>query len=140
MNRSNLRNNRKKNKAKDYIPQGRFYTEKEEVTLRFYQTPKALFNNPKYKGLSLGPKLMYSILRDRLDMSIENNWKDEKGYIYLIFSIEELASLIEIDRKAVMRYKRSLVEHRLIIDKRLGQGKPNRIYVLKPELGEKQKS
>lgn len=112
----------------------RFYTEKEEVTLRFYQTPKSLFNNPAYKGLTLGPKLMYSILRDRLDMSIKNNWKDEKGYIYLIFSVEELADLLEIDRTAVIRYKKKLVEYRLIIDKRLGQGNPNRIYVLKPEL------
>ena len=118
----------------NYIPSNRFYTEKEEVTLRFYQTPKALFNNPRYKNLPLGPKLMYSILRDRLDLSIKNNWKDEKGYIYLIFSIEELSSLLEIDRKAVMRYKKKLVDYKLIIDKRLGQGNPNRIYVLKPEL------
>jgi len=157
MNRSNLRdtreNIRKKNgmpsgdsnsssNNKEYnsIPSDRFYTEKEEVTLRFYQVPKALFKNPKYKGLSLGPKLMYSILRDRLDMSIKNNWKDEKGYIYLIFSIEELASLLEIDRKAIMRYKNSLVDYRLIIDKRLGQGRSNRIYVLKPELWDGQKS
>jgi len=69
-------------KGYNSTPSDRFYTEKEEVTLRFYQTPKALFRNPKYKGLSLGPKLMYSIIRDRLDMSIKNNWKDEKGYIY----------------------------------------------------------
>jgi hypothetical protein len=129
-----------KNKDHNYIPLNRFYTEKEEVTLRFYQTPKALFKNPIYKGLSLGPKLMYSILRDRLDMSIKNNWKDEKGYIYLIFSVEELASLLEIDRTAVMRYKKKLVEYNLIIDKRLGQGNPNRIYVLKPELSNGQKS
>jgi len=129
-----------KNKDHNYIPPNRFYTEKEEVTLRFYQTPKALFKNPIYKGLSLGPKLMYSILRDRLDMSIKNNWKDEKGYIYLIFSVEELASLLEIDRTAVMRYKKNLVEYNLIIDKRLGQGNPNRIYVLKPELSNGQKS
>jgi hypothetical protein len=128
------------NKEYNSIPSGRFYTEKEEVTLRFYQAPKALFKNPKYKGLSLGPKLMYSILRDRLDMSIKNNWKDEKGYIYLIFSIEELASLLEIDRTAVMRYKKKLVEYNLIINKRLGQGNPNRIYVLKPELSNGQKS
>ena len=128
------------NKEYNSIPSDRFYTLKEEVTLRFYQTPKALFKNPKYKGLSLGPKLMYSILRDRLDMSIKNNWKDEKGYIYLIFSIEELASLLEIDRKAIIRYKKSLVDYRLIIDKRLGQGRPNRIYVLKPELRDGQKS
>ncbi|MBA7696817.1 hypothetical protein ES703_105469 [subsurface metagenome] len=72
-------------------------------------------------------------------MSIKNNWKDKKGYIYLIFSIEELASLLEIDRKAVMRYKKLLVDYRLIIDKRLGQGRPNMIYVLKPELQDSQK-
>jgi|AntAceMinimDraft_16_1070373.scaffolds.fasta_scaffold15319_1 hypothetical protein len=118
----------------DKLDPSRFYTEKEEVTFRFYQTPKALFNNPAYRGLALGPKLMYSILRDRLDMSIKNNWKDEKGYIYLIFSVEALADLLEIDRTAVMRYKKKLVEYKLIIDKRLGQGNPNRIYVLKPEL------
>jgi hypothetical protein len=157
MSKSNLRDNREdvskksgpspsnfnsssNNKEYNFIPSNRFYTEKEEITLRFYQTPKALFKNPKYKGLSLGPKLMYSILRDRLDMSIKNNWKDEKGYIYLIFSVEELASLLEIDRKAIMRYKRSLVDYRLIIDKRLGQGRSNRIYVLKPELWDGQKS
>jgi len=33
-----------------------------------------------------------------------------------------------------MRYKKKLVEYNLIIDKRIGQGNPNRIYVLKPEL------
>jgi len=137
---SNNPNGLSNNKEYNSIPSDRFYTEKEEVTLRFYQTPKALFKNPKYKGLSLGPKLMYSILRDRLDMSIKNNWKDEKGHIYLIFSIEELASVLEIDRKAIMRYKKSLVDYRLMIDKRLGQGRPNRIYVLKPELWDGQKS
>ena len=72
-----------KNKDYKYISPERFYTEKEEVTLRFYQVPKALFKNPVYDGLGLGPKLMYSVLRDRLDMSIKNKWKDENGYIYL---------------------------------------------------------
>ena len=157
MNRSNLRDNRENrskslglpssnstcssnNKEYNSTPSDRFYTLKEEITLRFYQTPKALFKIPKYKGLSLGPKLMYSILRDRLELSIKNNWKDEKGYIYLIFSVEELASLLEMDRTAVMRYKKLLVDYNLIIDKRLGQGRPNRIYVLKPELSNGQKS
>ncbi|MHB8280048.1 MAG: replication initiator protein A [Candidatus Humimicrobiaceae bacterium] len=118
------------------VSPSRFYTEKEEITLRFYQTPKALFKNPKYLGLSLGAKLMYSVLRDRLDISIKNEWKDEHSYIYLIFSIEELSDLLEIERKTVMRHKQELVQYKLIIDRRLGQGKPNRIYILKPELGE----
>ena len=99
-----------KNKEYNYIPPERFYTEKEEVTLRFYQTPKALFKNPAYKGLSLGPKLMYSILRDRLDMSIKNNWKDKDGFIYLVFSVEELSDILDAGVRSVIRYKKTLVE------------------------------
>ena len=151
MNRSNLRDNRENrskklglsssnstgspnNKEYNSTPSNRFYTEKEEVTLRFYQVLKALFKNPVYKGIGLGPKLMYSILRDRLDLSIKNNWKDEKGYIYLIFSLKELIKLLTIDEKTVIKYKKELVKYTLIVDKRVGQGGPNRIYVLKPEL------
>ena len=155
MNRSNLRYNRENrnkslglpsgksnsssnNKEYNSIPSDRFYTEKEEVTLRFYQVPKALFKNSVYKGLGLGPKLMYSVLRDRLDLSIKNNWKDEKGYIYLIFSLKELIRLLTIDEKTVIKYKKELVKYALIVDKRVGQGNPNRIYVLKPEPGNSQ--
>jgi len=156
MNRNNLRDNRENirkkprlpssnsnglsnNKEYNSTPSNRFYTEKEEVTLRFYQVPKALFKNPRYKGLSLGPKLMYSILRDRLDLSIKNNWKDEKGYIYLIFSVEELMNLLEMSNKIIIKYKKRLAKYGLIFEKRLGQGKANRIYILKPELPEFQK-
>ncbi|MBU4293122.1 MAG: replication initiator protein A, partial [Actinobacteria bacterium] len=124
------------NKEYNSIPSSRFYTAQEEVTLRFYQVPKALFKNPVYKGLGLGPKLMYSILRDRLDLSIKNNWKDEKGYIYLIFSREDLSGLLEINKETATTYKRKLVKYKLIIDKRIGQGNSNRIYVLKPEIKE----
>jgi hypothetical protein len=155
MSKNNLRDNRENisrkyglspsnfnsssnNKEYNSTPSDRFYTEKEEVTLRFYQVPKALFKNSKYKGLSLGPKLMYSILRDRLELSIKNNWKDEKGYIYLIFSLKELIQLLTIDEKTVIKYKKELVKYTLIVDKRVGQGNPNRIYVLKPELGNSQ--
>lgn len=141
------------------IDKNRFYKANEEITLRFYQMPKILFNNPIYKGLSLGAKAMYSILRDRQELSISNNWKDEEswvdeeGNIYLVFPIEpkkddnrpteekearelSLTELLEIDRKTVMNYKKELIKYKLIIDKRMGQGRPSRIYVLKPELPE----
>lgn len=52
---------------------------------------------------------MYSMLRDRLDLSIKNNWKDEKGYIYLIFSVEELSNILDAGKRSVIRYKKSLV-------------------------------
>ncbi len=135
--RSTSGNNRHSNSSEyNSTPSSRFYTAKEEVTLRFYQVPKSLFKNPIYKGLSLGAKLMYSILRDRLDISIKNNWEDENGYIYLIFSGEDLLNLLEISKNTVTKYKGELVKYKLIIDKRLGQGKANRIYILKPDIKE----
>ena len=59
-----------------------------------------------------------------------------KKDIYLIFSGEELINLLEVSKNTVTKYKRELVKHRLIINKRLGQGNSNRIYVLKPEIKE----
>ena len=135
-------NNRESSNNNEYnsaLSSNRFYTAKEEVTIRFYQVPKTLFNNIIYKGLSLGPKLMYSILRDRLDLSIKNDWKDEKGYIYLNFSVVELSDILEDGVKSVIRYKKILIDYKLIYEKRMGQGKPNWIYVLKPELIKNQK-
>jgi len=132
-------NSSSNNKEYNSIPSDRFYTLKEEVTLRFYQTPKALFKNPRYRGLSLGPKLMYSILRDRLDLSINNRWKDNSGFIYLVFSVEELSKILDAGIRTVIRYKKSLNKYKLIFEKKIGQGRPNRIYILKPELFNNQK-
>jgi len=56
-----------------------------------------------------------------------------KKDIYLIFSGEELIQLLTIDEKTAIKYKKELVKYALIIDKRVGQGNSNRIYVLKPD-------
>ncbi len=137
-NSRNTSGNKKSSDSGEYnsTPANRFYTAKEEIKLRFYQVPKSLFNNPTYKNLSLGAKLMYSILRDRLDVSIKNKWEDENGYIYLIFTVDEIEEILEVTRKTAIKHKKELKNFGLIIDKRVGQGNPNRIYVLKPLLTE----
>lgn len=111
----------------------RYYKANEEVSLRFYQMPKVLFTNPKYQKLSLGAKATYSILRDRQEISIKNNWVDDEGLIYLVFDVDTLANLLQVTRKTAIKYKKELVKFDLLVDKRRGQGRANRIYVLKPE-------
>lgn len=112
----------------------RYYKANELITMRFYQMPKALFGNQTYKGLSLGAKATYSILRDRQDLSIKNNWVDESGYVYLNYSIETLSEILEVSNKTTIKFKRELVKYKLMVDRRMGQGKSNRMYILKPEL------
>lgn len=113
--------------------QDRRYRVQDFQEIRFYQMPKSLFGNTHYKGLDLGAKAMYSILRDRQDLSIRNGWMDEEGFIYSIYTIDDLAELLEMNRKTIMKYKKMLIEYGLLIAKSLGKGLPDRLYVLRPE-------
>ena len=61
------------------IMANRFYSLDDQDLLKFIQVPKSLFDNQFYKMLSLGAKMMYSILRDRQDLSIANEWLDKNG-------------------------------------------------------------
>ncbi|MDD5623014.1 MAG: hypothetical protein PHQ09_07670 [Actinomycetota bacterium] len=69
-NRKNISNNTRSassntngfsnNKEYDSTPSDRFYTLKEEIILRFYQAPKALFKNPKYKAMFISLAKAYA--------------------------------------------------------------------------------
>jgi hypothetical protein len=77
---------------------------------------------------------LYSVLRDRQDLSIKNNWVDADGHIYLIFTNDELMQLLSISKPTVVKYKKELENANLIINKQIGLNKANRLYVLKPEM------
>ena len=69
---------------------------KEIQKEKFYQLPKVFFTNPKYTNLSNDAKITWSILRDRLDLSIRNNWIDKNGDIFFIYTNEKLKSILNI--------------------------------------------
>lgn len=51
---------------------------------------QSIFTNPKYTNLSNDAKITWSILRDRLDLSIRNNWIDKNGDIFLFTPMKNL--------------------------------------------------
>jgi len=46
--------------------------------------------------LSNDAKITWSILRDRLNLSIRNNWVDGNGEIFFIYTNEKLKSILNI--------------------------------------------
>lgn len=48
------------------------------------------FTNPKYVNLSNDAKITWSILRDRLDLSIRNNWVDKMEIYFLFIPMKSL--------------------------------------------------
>ena len=100
---------------------------------RFYQVPKSLFINPKYKRMSNTSKIMYAILKDRMGLSRKNKWSDTNGDIYLLFSQDDMADLLGVNKSTIVRNMKELADTHLIDSVRQGLGKPNKIYINRPE-------
>lgn len=104
---------------------------------KFYQLPKVFFTNPKYTNLSNDAKITWSILRDRLDLSIRNNWVDENGDIFFIYTNEKLKSILNISSpNKLSKIKKELTQADLFSQIRVGLNKPNKLYIKKPEVTE----
>jgi hypothetical protein len=108
----------------------------DEIKRRFYQVDKLLLENPKYEELSEGAILTWAILRERMELSKLNSdvYSDEEGYLFLIFTDEELAELIHRSRKTANLRKKELENFGLMYNVRVGNQEPNRIYLLGPEV------
>ncbi|NLC87873.1 MAG: hypothetical protein GX682_03760 [Clostridiaceae bacterium] len=110
----------------EFIP----YCAEEAFQFCFYQIPKELFTNKNYKGkLSSDAIILYSLLLDRLSISIKNKWIDDEGLIYLILTRKEAQEKLNISDKTVTKAFRQLEELKLISEKRIGKGKTYKIYV-----------
>ncbi len=113
----------------------KFYIE-EQFRERFYQLPKVFFTNPKYMKLSNDAKIAYAILRDRLELSIKNNWVDEDNAIYFIFTNDNLEHILNASKPKVIKIKKELENTELLEQKRLGLNRPNMLYLMKPIVNE----
>ncbi len=110
---------------------------KEIQKEKFYQLPKVFFTNPKYVNLSNDAKITWSILRDRLDLSIRNNWVDKNGDIFFIYTNEKLKSILNISSpNKLSKIKKELTQANLFNQIRVGLNKPNKLYIKKPEVTE----
>ena len=104
--------------------------EAEQYT--FYRIPKVMFTAECFRSLSCEAKVLYGLLLDRMGLSIKNRWFDEEDRVYIIFTVEELAELLNCGTQKVVRLLKELDVKSgigLIEKKRLGLGKPNVIYV-----------
>lgn len=96
----------------------------------YYQIPMELFFNENYKDkLNLDSKILYGFLLNRLALSQKNNWHDENGHTYLIFTRKKVQQMLNLSDKTVTKAFKQLAEVKLIYEKRQGKNKPNLIYV-----------
>lgn len=106
-----------------------YYYGKEAEQFTFFRIPKTLFTDPFFSDLSVEAKVLYGVLLDRMSLSIKNQWCDDKNRVYIIFTIEEIMEVFSWGRNKAVQMMKELEKKGLIEKKRLGLGRPNRIFV-----------
>ena len=100
---------------------------------RFYKLYKFLFEDDYFRKLSDSAKIAYCIFRDRFELSKINNWIDQNGNVYLIFTTKDLCNLLNCGTQKVTKIKKELESFNLLEQERMGLNKPNKIYILEPK-------
>lgn len=98
----------------------------------FYRIPKMLFTMECFRGLSCEAKVLYGLMLDRMGLSIKNRWFDEEDRVYIVFTVEEIAEMMNCGTQKAVKLVKELDADKgigLIEKKRLGLGNPNVIYV-----------
>ncbi|VIZ13228.1 phage protein [Streptococcus pneumoniae] len=100
-----------------------------EDFLDFIKIPVVLIKDKAFSELSMEAKVLYSIMKDRLKLSLKNNWIDEKG-AYIHLSIEELQKdyFVQLSKPTIIKRKKELVDFGLIELKKQFN-KSDKIYV-----------
>ena len=106
-----------------------FYGEQANL-FSFYRLPKALFTSRRFEDVSVEAKVLYGFLLDRMGLSAKNGWKDEKGRVYIIFTVEAIMEHLGCSNKKAVGLLRELEEKAGLIERRRqGLGRPSLIYV-----------
>ena len=104
------------------------FNKSQELT-NYFPLPRSLLE----MELSSTALLLYSVLLDRATLSQKNDYCDESGWVFVIYTIEHLAETLHISDTAVKRHLKDLEEKGLILRKHWARNQPSHIYLCIPD-------
>ena len=106
-----------------------YYYGREAEQFSFYQVPKFLFKDERFKKLSSDAKILYGIMLDRMSLSVKNRWFDEHNRVYIYYTTANIMEDLGCAKEKCSKVVAELKEIGLIEKKRQGLGKPDKIFV-----------
>lgn len=106
-----------------------YFSAAEAEQFSFFRVPMALIKNEEFKSVSTDAKLLYGLLLDRMSLSERNNWRDDLGRVFIIYTVKAVSEDLGCCQEKVCKLMSELEACGLIERRRLGQGRPSRIYV-----------
>lgn len=109
-----------------------YYYGIEAEQFSFYRIPRLLIKGEQFKCLSSDSKLLYGLMLDRMALSMQNGWLDEKNRVFIYYTLEEIMEDLGCAKEKAAKVLAELDSKKgigLIEKKRQGLGKPDIIYV-----------
>ena len=67
-----------------------YYYGSQADQFSFIRIPRMLLTEDTFSSLTLQSKMLYSVLLDRMSLSMKNGWFDEENRVYIIYQISEI--------------------------------------------------
>ncbi|KAF5068617.1 hypothetical protein DSECCO2_241370 [anaerobic digester metagenome] len=103
----------------------------EAERFALYGIPKSLITDKRFERLKCEAKLLYGLMLDRMALSIKNNWLDRQNRAFIYYTIESAMEDLHCGHGKAGKLLSELEIYGLLQRKWQGQGKPDRLYVLK---------
>lgn len=105
----------------------------------FAKFPLFLLHNKKYAKLTNDDRVAYMVIKDRMKLSLSNNWFDDQRRVYVIYTRDQLKEDIHVGKNKVATIKKHLVDADLLEVKKMGfdprakKNLPDRYYLKLPK-------
>ena len=81
-----------------------YYYGSQADQFSFIRIPRTLLLDDTFSSLSLPAKVLYSVLLDRMGLSMKNKWFDKENKVYIIYQIAEIQADLGFSKKKSMDY------------------------------------
>ena len=106
-----------------------YYYGMEADQFAFIKVPRILIIDSRFEKLSNDAKILYSLLLDRMCLSMKNKWLDSENRVYIIYKTEQIMIDLNVDTNKACKLLKALESYGLIERKKQGFGMPSLIYV-----------
>lgn len=106
-----------------------YFTGQEADQFNFVKIPKPLLYDPIFADLKIAEIITYSLMLDRMNLSIKNGWFDELGRAYIFCSLADVREFAGCGKNKAVDILKALEEIGLIEKVKGAPGTGMRIYV-----------
>lgn len=101
----------------------------EILNYQFIPVPNKLLHDQEYFKISANAKLIYILFIERLGLSKQNKFCNNKEEIYIVYCQKKLCEILNKTDKTIKKAIDELIKNKLIYKEKTGIGKVDKYYI-----------